>query len=390
MLTFQVIGEVVGVVSLAAWIYLVFGRGGFWRMRESPAPKLTGGAKSIAVVIPARNEEAVVGQAIGSLLQQDYPGPLRVFLVDDHSTDRTIASAGSHQRLTIVKARPLPDGWTGKLWAISEGLEQAAVEPDYILLTDADIVHAPDNIAGLVARAEAGNLDLVSYMVKLQCRTLAERALIPAFVFFFFKLYPPAWIARRDRKTAGAAGGCMLIRRSALERMGGIATIRGDLIDDCALARAVKRSGGAIWLGLTRETRSIRDYTNFGEIRNMIARTAFTQLRYSTGLLIGTILAMAIIYLAPPLLLLTGDPITAGCGAAAWSLMSISYLPTLRLYGLSIAWAPLLPRVALFYMVATVDSALRYWTGRGGEWKGRVQVGRTPRPRRSPWSGSAN
>jgi len=390
MLTFQVIGEVVGVVSLAAWIYLVFGRGGFWRMRESPAPKLTGGAKSIAVVIPARNEEAVVGQAIGSLLQQDYPGPLRVFLVDDHSTDRTIASAGSHQRLTIVKARPLPDGWTGKLWAISEGLEQAAVEPDYILLTDADIVHAPDNIAGLVARAEAGNLDLVSYMVKLQCRTLAERALIPAFVFFFFKLYPPAWIARRDRKTAGAAGGCMLIRRSALERMGGIATIRGELIDDCALACAVKRSGGAIWLGLTRETHSIRDYTNFGEIRNMIARTAFTQLRYSKGLLIGTILAMAIIYLAPPLLLLTGDPITAGCGAAAWSLMSISYLPTLRLYGLSIAWAPLLPRVALFYMVATVDSALRYWTGRGGEWKGRVQVGRTPRPRRSPWSGSAN
>jgi hopene-associated glycosyltransferase HpnB len=374
MLGFQVIGEVVGAASLGAWIYLILGRGGFWRMQESPAPKLTGSAKSVAVVIPARNEESVVGHAIGSLLQQDYPGSLQVFLVDDHSTDRTIAAAGTHERLTIIKARPLPDGWTGKLWAISEGLEQAAsTQSDYILLTDADIVHSPGNVAGLVARAEAGNLDLVSYMVKLHCRTLAERALIPAFVFFFFKLYPPAWIARRDRDIAGAAGGCILLRASALERIGGVATIGGELIDDCALARAVKRTGGAIWLGLTRETRSIRDYETFGEIRNMIARTAFTQLRYSAPLLIGTIIAMTIIYLAPPLLLLTADPIAAACGASAWLLMSISYVPTLRLYGRSIAWAPLLPRVALFYMVATVDSALRYWTGRGGQWKGRVQ-----------------
>ncbi len=365
--------QFIGGVSLAAWIYLILGRGGFWRMREPPAPKLTGPAKPVAVVIPARNEEAVVGQAIGSLMQQDYPGPLHVFLVDDHSSDRTITAAGTHERLTIVKARPLPGGWTGKLWAISEGLEQAAsMQPDYVLLTDADIVHAPDNVAGLVARAESGNLDLVSYMVRLRSRTLAERALIPAFVFFFFKLYPPEWIARRDRKTAGAAGGCMLLRRSALERIGGVASIKGELIDDCALARAVKKTGGAIWLGLTRETCSIRDYASFEEIRNMIARTAFTQLGYSSMLLIGTIIAMAIIYLAPPLLLLTGDPIAAGCGAAAWLLMCISYVPTLRLYGCSIAWAPLLPRVALFYMVATVDSALRYWTGRGGEWKGRI------------------
>jgi len=374
MLIFQVIGEVVGAASLGTWIYLIFGRGGFWRMRESPVPKFDGPSKSIAVVIPARNEESVVSRAIGSLLQQDYPGSLRVFLVDDHSTDQTIAAAGTHERLTIIKASPLPDGWTGKLWAISEGLKQAAsIQPDYILLTDADIVHAPGNVAGLVARAEAGNLDLVSYMVKLQCRTLAERALIPPFVFFFFKLYPPAWIARRDRNTAGAAGGCILLRASALERIGGIATIGGELIDDCALARAVKRSGGAIWLGLTRETYSIRDYETFGEIRSMIARTAFTQLGYSRMLLIGTIIAMAIIYLAPPLLLLTGDAIAAGCGASAWLLMSISYMPTLRFYGRSIAWAPLLPRVALFYMVATVDSALRYWTGRGGQWKGRIQ-----------------
>jgi hopene-associated glycosyltransferase HpnB len=371
----MLIWELIGAASLASWIYLLFGRGGFWRMRESPPPQWDGPAKSVAVVIPARNEAPVVGRAIASLLAQKYPGPVRVFLVDDHSTDRTIAAAGTHERLTIVKARPLPNGWTGKLWAVSEGLEQAAsLQPDYVLLTDADIIHSPGNIAGLVARAEAHNLDLASYMVMLQCRTLPERALIPAFVFFFFKLYPPAWIARPDRKTAGAAGGCILIRASALARIGGIAAIRGELIDDCALARAVKQTGGAIWLGLARETRSIRDYTTFAEIRGMIARTAFTQLGYSDALLLGTILAMTVIYLAPPLLLLTGDPIAAACGVGAWLLMSISYVPTLRLYKRSIAWAPVLPRVALFYMVATVDSALRYWTGRGGQWKGRVQI----------------
>jgi len=368
------IWELVGAASLAGWIYLILGRGGFWRMQTAPAaPKLAGPAKSVAVVIPARDEEPVVGRAIGSLLQQDYPVSLRLFLVDDHSTDGTIAATGLHQRLTIVNARPLPKGWTGKLWAISEGLEQAAsTQPDYILLTDADIVHAPDNIAGLVARAEAGDLDLVSYMVKLQCRTLAERALIPAFVFFFFKLYPPTWVARCDRKTAGAAGGCVLLRSSALARIGGIAAIRGELIDDCALARAVKQARGAIWLGLTRDTCSIRDYTTFGDVHRMIARTAFTQLGYSALLLIGTILAMAVIYLVPPLLILTRDPIAVACAMAAWLSMIISYVPTLRFYRRSVAWAPLLPLVALFYMIATVDSAVRYWTGRGGFWKGRV------------------
>ena len=373
----MLVWQLVGAASLAAWIYLLFGRGGFWRVHETPPPKCDGPSRSVAVVIPARNEQSVVGRAIGSLLQQNYPGSLRLFLVDDHSTDATITAAGTHDRLTIVQARALPGGWTGKLWAISEGLEQAAsLQADYILLTDADIVHAPDNIAGLVARAEAGNLDLVSYMVKLQCRTLAERALIPAFVFFFFKLYPPVWISRPDRTTAGAAGGCILLRSSALARIGGIAAIRGELIDDCALARAVKHTGGAIWLGLTRETRSLRDYATFGEIHRMIARTAFTQLGYSALLLIGTILSMIVIYLAPPLLILTGDPIAAACGAAAWLSMSICYLPTLRFYDRSLAWAPLLPLVALFYVIATLDSAVRYWTGRGGLWKGRVHLAR--------------
>jgi hopene-associated glycosyltransferase HpnB len=365
--------ELVGAASLAAWIYLLTGRGGFWRVHASPVPKLNAPAKSVVAVIPARNEEAVVGHAIASLLNQDYPGSLHIILVDDHSTDATVRTAGTHERLSIVEAGPLPKGWTGKVWAVSEGLKRAAAfEPGYILLTDADIVHSRDNVAGLVARAEAGGLDLVSYMVKLECRTLAERALIPAFVFFFLKLYPPSWISRRDRKTAGAAGGCMLIRPAALERIGGIATIRSELIDDCALARAVK-PGGNIWMGLTEETSSIREYATFGEIRRMISRTAFTELHHSTLLLAGTVLAMAIIYLAPPLLILTGDRIAAGCGITAWILMMISYLHTLRFYRRSVAWALALPLIALFYMIATVASAVGYWTGRGGFWKGRAQ-----------------
>jgi hopene-associated glycosyltransferase HpnB len=377
MLIVEVAGEVAGAASLAAWMYLIFGRGGFWRAKETSVPELNGPMRSVAVVVPARNEESVVGRAIASLVHQNYPGPLHIFLVDDHSTDATIAAAGQHERLTIIQARPLPEGWTGKLWAVSEGLQQAVpMQPDYILLTDADIVHAPDNIAGLVARAESGRLDLVSYMVKLQCQTLAERALIPAFVFFFFKLYPPAWISRRDRRDAGAAGGCMLLRAPTLAHIGGIAAIQSELIDDCALARAVKQAGGAIWLGLTRETHSIREYTTFGEIHRMIARTAFTQLGYSVVLLVETMVAMGIIYLAPPLLLLTRDPIATACGAAGWLLMVIAYAPTLRFYGRSLAWAPLLPLAGLFYMIATVDSAVRYWIGRGGLWKGRVQVAR--------------
>ena len=345
-------------------------------MRESPMPaEVSNGArKSVAVVIPARNEEAVVGQAVASLLNQNYRASIHVFLVDDHSSDATIAAAGVSDRLTVVRAGPLPAGWTGKLWAVSEGLKRVeAVKPDYILLTDADIVHSPDDVAGLVARAEAGSLDLVSYMVQLQCRTLPERVLIPAFVFFFFKLYPPSWIARRSSKTAGAAGGCMLIRPAALARIGGIATIRGELIDDCALARAIK-PGGGIWLGLTHGARSIRDYTSFAEIRRMISRTAFTQLRHSAWLLAGTIVGLSVIYLAPPLLVLTGDRMAAGLGLAAWLLMTISYIPTLRFYERWWTWALLLPLIALFYMYATVDSAVRHWTGRGGLWKDRVQA----------------
>jgi hopene-associated glycosyltransferase HpnB len=359
--------ELTAGASLAAWVYLFTARGGFWQIKAPPKPAPSAVSRSVCVIIPARNEVSVVGEAIASLR------PWQVIVVDDHSSDRTAAIA-AEAGASVIQAGPLPQGWSGKLWAISEGLKHAAsFAPDYLLLTDADIVHAPGNIAELVARAEAGGLDLVSLMVKLRCRSLAETLLIPAFVFFFFMLYPPAWVARPDRKTAAAAGGCILIRPSALDRIGGIASIRSAIIDDCALARAVKRTGGRIWLGVTDDTRSIRAYGSFSEIRAMISRTAFAQLHHSALLLLGTIAGMAVIYVAPPLLLLTRNPLAAFFGLAAWILMTIAYAPTLRFYGRSVAWAPLLPLIAVFYISATFDSALAYWTGRGGMWKDRVQ-----------------
>jgi hopene-associated glycosyltransferase HpnB len=362
--------ELTAAASLAAWLYLFTARGSFWQIAAPPKPARSAAGKFVCAIIPARNEESVVGEAVTSLR------PLQVIVVDDHSSDRTAAVA-AEAGATVIQADPLPPGWSGKLWAISEGLKHAkSLAPDYFLFTDADIVHAPDSIAALVSRAETEHLDLVSLMVKLRCRSLAETLLIPAFVFFFFMLYPPAWVARRDRKTAAAAGGCILIRPSALDRIGGIDAIHGEIIDDCALARAVKRTGGRIWLGVTQDTHSIRDYNTFAEIRSMISRTAFAQLRHSAWLLAGTILGMAAIYLAPPLLLFTHHPLAAIFGLAAWILMTISYSPALRFYNRPVALAPLLPLVALFYISATIDSAIAYWTGRGGVWKDRVQDAR--------------
>lgn len=356
-------------------------RGDFWRLPTIPPAHLKNNVPlpSVAVIVPARNEADVIGSSIESLLRQTYPSSIQVFLVDDDSSDETTQVATraaieheSANRLTLVKAMPLPPGWKGKLWALQQGLEKAAQsKPDYFLLTDADIVHSPQNLIYLVTRAEEENFDLVSLMVKLQCKTWAEQALIPSFVFFFFMLYPPAWVARTDRRTAAAAGGCILIRRAALERVGGIASIRNQLIDDCALAREVKK-GGRIWLGITHETYSARGYGSWSGIERMIARSAFTQLRHSTLVLMGTIVAMVITYLAPPLLLFAGKW-AAIAGAVAWILMMISFVPTLRFYGRSWLWAPLLPLIAAFYLAATLHSAVLYWLGRGGFWKGRVQ-----------------
>lgn len=364
-------------LSLAVWLYLLLGRGFFWRLRErAVGDGRPGEEPSVVAVIPARNEAGVVGQAIGSLAAQEYSGPFRVVLVDDGLTDGTAEAAraaAGPERLTVVRAAPLAPGWSGKLWAVAEGVRHAQrFHPEFLLLTDADIVHPPGNLRQLAARAAEG-YDVVSYMARLHCRTAAERALIPAFVFFFFMLYPPAWIADPRRATAGAAGGCLLIRAEALERIGGIAAIAGEWIDDCALARAVKRSGGRVWLGLSEDTLSLREYATFGEMGRMISRTAFTQLGYSAWLLAGTVAGLVVTYLVPPVAALAGGVGAAALGSAAWLAMSLAYWPAVRFYRQPVYWAPLLPLAAAFYLGATVHSAVVYWCGRGGEWKGRRQ-----------------
>ncbi len=335
----------------------------------------------IAVIIPARNEAKVIGKSVASLLGQSCVDSLRIFVVDDNSTDGTAeavrqaaAPSPQRERVSVINGRALPAGWSGKLWAVQQGIEQAALlHPQFLLLTDADIEHSPENVATLVRIAETGAYDLASYMVKLHCRSLAEKLLIPAFVFFFFMLYPPQWIRDPRRRTAGAAGGCMLIRPAALDRAGGIAAIRHEIIDDCALARAVKRSGGKVWLGLAAETRSLRAYDTFAEIEKMVARTAFNQLRHSSWLLLGTVLGMLLVFVVPLVLLTSRSALLAVIGAAACLLTSAAYLPMVRFYQLNPLWALTLPLSAAFYVAATMHSAVLYWSGRGGEWKGRAQ-----------------
>jgi hopene-associated glycosyltransferase HpnB len=366
-----------GGLVAAIWAYLLLGRGFFWSTRlAAPAPEPAHYPRVVAV-IPARNEAEGVGRAVASLLDQDYPGDFSIVLVDDHSNDGTAEVArevarGREDRFTIVAARSLPGGWTGKLWALSEGVRQIASPPDLYLFTDADIAHHRTNLRELVARLEAEQRDMVSLMVKLHCASFAEKFLIPPFVFFFALLYPFSWSNNPRRATAAAAGGCVLLRRSAYERIGGYAAIRGELIDDCALAAAVKKSGGSIWLGLTHGTESLRLYPEIADIWNMVARTAYTQLQYSPLLLAGTVLGLVLTYLAPVFLLFAGGT-AALLGLAAWIIMAAIYAPMLRFYGRSLLWAPLLPAAASVYLGATIASAWRHWRGRGGQWKGRVQ-----------------
>ena len=363
---------------MLVWIYLLVGRGRFWLTSRLPVETIQINCGLIAVVIPARNEAAVIGQSITSLLRQTCADSLRIFVTDDHSTDATAAIAreaaasnAAANALTVISGQPLPPGWTGKLWAVQQGIEQALLlRPQFLLLTDADIEHSPENVATLAAIAEHGGYDLASFMVKLHCRSLAEKLLIPAFVFFFFMLYPPKWIPDARRKTAGAAGGCMLIRPEALARAGGMEAIRSEIIDDCALAAAVKRSGGKVWLGVTPHTCSLRAYESFAEIERMIARTAFNQLRHSAWLLIGALAGLTLMFLLPVTLLFSG---LWALGVAAYLLMIAAYLPMVRFYGINFLWALALPFAAAFYMYATLHSAIQYWSGRGGEWKGRAQ-----------------
>jgi hopene-associated glycosyltransferase HpnB len=364
-------------ICCAAWLYLIALHGRFWNsgpiLQEDKT--LSTDAK-VAVVVPARDEAENIGSSIRSLLAQEYPGELSVILVDDNSTDGTAEIAASlpdQGRLTIISGQPLPAGWSGKLWAVHQGLMQPeAQRADYILLTDADIEHATSHMATLVREAEANGQDLVSEMVRLHCSTPAERALIPAFIFFFQMLYPFAWVADSHRAVAGAAGGTMLIRRAALERIDGVRGIRHHLIDDCALARQIKSSGGKIWLGHAELARSLRVYADWHEIWNMIARTAYVQLGHSLLMLLGCIAGMGLLYVAPVLLTLSGHGLTRVLAAAAWLIMAIAFQPTLRRYGRSPLWGVALPGVAIFYLGATITSAFRHHVGRGGGWKNRT------------------
>ncbi len=360
------------VLSLLIWLYLLLAHGRFWHSEPELPPTRPTTTPTIAIVVPARDEAHSISEALRSLLAQNYVGDSRTILVDDGSTDGTgsIARAINDPRLTVLDGQPRPPGWSGKLWAVAQGLAEGG-DAELILLTDADIVHDPRHLATLVAQAERNDLDLVSEMVTLACNSRAEHALVPTFVFFFQLLYPFARVNDSLQATAAAAGGTILLRRRALQRIGGIEAIRGALIDDVALATAVKR-GGRIWLGHTTLARSVRAYPTVADIWRMIARTAYVQLRFSPLLLIATILAMTLTFLMPPLAALFGHGISRWCGWLAWGAMAASYCPTLHRYHRSILWAPALPLIATFYLAATIGSAFDHHFGRGVAWKGRA------------------
>jgi hopene-associated glycosyltransferase HpnB len=376
--------DLLASMVLAIWLYLLLARGAFWLGRErNDAIGGQGPWPAITAVIPARDEAECVGETVVSLLRQDYAGEFHVVLVDDQSRDGTAevaraaaAALGAIDRLTVLSGRALPAGWTGKLWAQSQGVEAAEAgprPPELILLTDADIVYAPGELAQLAARAQAGGHVLTSLMAKLRCESFAERMFVPAFIFFFQMLYPFAWANDPRRSTAAAAGGCMLVRREKLRAAGGMASIRSALIDDCALAKELKAQG-PIWIGLTDGVRSVRAYPEVEDIRRMVSRTAYAQLRYSPLLLAGTILGLAITYLAPVLLTVFATGLAKILGIAAWLLMAVAFQPILRFYRVSPLWGLALPAIAATYMAFTLDSAYQHARGRGGMWKGRAQA----------------
>ncbi|NEB82165.1 glycosyltransferase [Streptomyces sp. SID14478] len=370
--------------SLAAWLWLLLCQGFFWRTDLRLPPRTAPGSwPDVCVVVPARDEAEVLPDSLPSLLAQDYPGRAEVFLVDDGSSDgtgevaRTLAQRHGGLPLTVDSPGEPPAGWTGKLWAVRHGITLARARgPEYLLLTDADIAHEPDSLRELVAAARSGGYDMVSLMARLRVASLWERLVVPAFVYFFAQLYPFRRIARQRARTAAAAGGCVLLRTDAADRAGIPDTIRQAVIDDVSLARAVKRSGGHIWLGLADRVDSVRPYPRLADLWRMVSRSAYAQLRHNPLVLGGTVLGLALVYLVPPAAvwagLATGSGPTALLGAAAWAVMTVTYLPMLGYYRQPLWLAPLLPFTAFLYLLMTVDSAVQHYRGRGAAWKGRT------------------
>ena len=385
-------------ISLVIWVVLLVGRGGFWRMNLHLPEAETGGVgqawPAVTAVIPARDEAEILPLTLPSVLAQDYPGPFSVVVVDDASTDGTGEVAAALAEATpgsaplhVLRGSGPPPGWAGKVAAMDRGLGAVGAETEYVLFTDSDIAHPADSVRRLVQQARTEELDLVSLMARLSTESRAERMIVPAFVFSFFQLYPPAWANRPGMRMAAAAGGCMLVRRERLEQVGGLAGIADARIDDVALGTLLKRgprdasgkdgvSDGRIWLGVTTGVRSLRPYPRLADLWDMIARSAYTQLQYNPWLLLGTIIGLVLTYGVPPILGVVGLAAqwwgVAIPALAAWALMSASYLPVLRLYELRWWRAPLLPAVMSLYGAMTLDSARRHRQGRGGAWKGRV------------------
>jgi len=384
--------------AAGAWLYLVAAHGGYWRTSQR-LPRVTAEPDAwpdVVAVVPARNEAEMLPVTLPALLGQEYPGSLSVIVVDDGSSDGTgeVAAklaAGSARPLRVISGAPQPDGerWAGKVWAMAQGLRAAGPGSDgYVLFTDADIACEARTLRRLVAAAEGDDQDLVSQMALLRTATGWERVVVPAFVYFFAQLYPFRRVNVPGSRTAAAAGGCMLVRRGALEKAGGLAPIRGALIDDVAMGRMIKRQRGRCWLGVTRQVVSVRPYPRLASLWQMVARSAYTQLRYSPVLLAGTLTGLLFLYALPPAGAITGlaavlaggdgatgaAALTLGAGLAGWALMSLSYLPMLRLYRLSPLRAPGLPLIALLYAAMTADSARRHYAGRGAEWRGRTNL----------------
>jgi hopene-associated glycosyltransferase HpnB len=374
---------VLGLLAVAIWAYLLTARGGFLRADQTDAADVPEPVAwpGVVAVVPARDEADVIARSVASLLAQDYPGAFKVVLVDDDSSDGTAGAAraaaqalGAMGRLEVLSSAPLPMGWTGKLWAMSQGVARASeLAPKYLLFTDADIAHDADNLRRLVARAERGGFKLTSLMAELHCATFAEKLLIPAFVLFFQMVYPFRQVNDPRQKLAGAAGGCMLAEREALARAGGVAAIRTAVIDDCAMG-AILKAQGPIWLGLTHRARSIRPYPDVGAIGRMISRSAYAQLNYSALTLAGTLAGLVLTYLVPPALALFGSGLARGAGVLAWIGMALCFQPMLRFYRRSPLWGLALPAIGTIYAVFTLQSAIQVWRGKGGMWKGRAQA----------------